>query len=72
MSRSAADLQAPMNPVSASAGRMDTCIRVTAGVTIAGLAGIAGAISYSHMRELAAAHGETGWQGHAFPLSAIF
>jgi len=48
---------------------MDTCIRVTAGVTVVGLAGIAGAISYSHMRELAAAHGETGWQGHAFPLS---
>lgn len=69
MSRSAADLQAPMNPVSASAGRMDTCIRVTAGVTVADLAGIAGAISYSHGRELAAAHGETGWQGHAFPLS---
>jgi Protein of unknown function (DUF2637) len=38
-------------------------------VTVIGLAGIAGAISYSHMRELAVAHGETGWQGHAFPLS---
>jgi Protein of unknown function (DUF2637) len=38
-------------------------------VTVAGLAGIAGAISYSHMRELAAAHGETGWQAYAFPLS---
>jgi hypothetical protein len=38
-------------------------------VTVAGLAGIAGAISYSHMQELAATHGETGWQAHAFPLS---
>ncbi len=69
MSRPGTSTQAPVNPVSAPANRMDTCIRAAAGVTVAGLAGIAGAISYSHMRELAAAHGETGWQGHAFPLS---
>jgi len=37
--------------------------------TVAGLAGIAGAISYSHMRQLAAAHGQAGWHAHAFPLS---
>jgi hypothetical protein len=36
---------------------------------VAGLAGIAGAISYSHMRLLAAAHGDAGWHAHAFPLS---
>jgi len=36
---------------------------------VVGLAGIAGAISYSHMRTLAAAHGDTGWHAHAFPLS---
>jgi len=36
---------------------------------VAGLAGIAGAISYSHMRALAAGHGDTGWHAHAFPLS---
>jgi hypothetical protein len=36
---------------------------------VAGLAGIAGAISYSHMWQLAAAHGDTGWHAHAFPLS---
>jgi hypothetical protein len=36
---------------------------------VAGLAGIAGAISYSHMRQLAVAHGDTGWHAHAFPLS---
>jgi len=36
---------------------------------VAGLAGIAGAISYSHMRQLAAAHGQAGWHAHAFPLS---
>ncbi|HXL16316.1 MAG TPA: DUF2637 domain-containing protein, partial [Streptosporangiaceae bacterium] len=50
-------------------GRADTWMRATVTVTVAGLAGIAGAISYSHMRNLAAAHGETGWQAHAFPLS---
>jgi hypothetical protein len=32
--------------------RADTGIRSAAGATVAGLAGIAGAISYSHMREL--------------------
>ncbi len=36
---------------------------------MAGLAGIAGAISYSHMRQLAAAHGQVGWHARAFPLS---
>jgi hypothetical protein len=36
---------------------------------VAALAGIAGAISYSHMRPLAAVHGDTGWHAHAFPLS---
>lgn len=30
--------------------------------TVAGLAGIADAISYSHMHQLAVAHGDTGWQ----------
>jgi hypothetical protein len=37
--------------------------------TVVGLAGIAGAISYSHMRELAQEHGQAGWHAHAFPLS---
>lgn len=36
--------------------------------TAAGLAGIAAAISYSHMRALAQAHGQAGWHAHAFPL----
>jgi len=53
----------------AAGSRADACIRAAAGVTVVGLAGIAGAISYSHMRLLAAGHGETGWQAHAFPLS---
>ena len=49
--------------------RADKWISRTASATVAGLAGIAGAISYSHMRQLAAAHGDAGWHAHAFPLS---
>lgn len=49
--------------------RADTAIRAATGVTVVGLAGVAGAISYSHMTELAHLHGETGWRGHMFPLS---
>ena len=43
-----------------------------AGVTIAGPTGIAGAISYSHMRQLAQDHGQAGWHAHAVrcPLTA--
>jgi len=33
------------------------------------LAGIAGATSYSHMRQLGQAHGDAGWHAHAIPLS---
>lgn len=40
--------------------RADMWISRAATATVAGLAGIAGAISYSHMRQLAAAHGDTG------------
>jgi Protein of unknown function (DUF2637) len=47
--------------------RADKWISRAATVTVAGLAGIASAISYSHMRQLAAAHGDTGWHTHAFP-----
>jgi hypothetical protein len=48
---------------------VDTAIRAAAGITVVGLAGIAGAISYSHMAELAEAHGEHSWRAHMFPLS---
>src|SRR5258708_32417182 len=54
---------APQNP---RAGRW---ISRMATATVAGLAGIAGAISYSHMRVLAQEHGQPGWHAHAFPLS---
>jgi hypothetical protein len=48
---------------------MDRAIVGTAGATVVGLAGVAGAISYSHMAELARIHGEVGWRSHAFPVS---
>jgi Protein of unknown function (DUF2637) len=47
----------------------DRWISRTAASTVAGLAGIAGALSYSHMRQLAQDHGQVGWHAHAFPLS---
>ena len=40
--------------------RANKWISRAAATTVAGLACIAGAISYSHMRQLAAAHGDTG------------
>jgi Protein of unknown function (DUF2637) len=49
--------------------RADGAIRTAAGVTVVALAGIAGAISYSHMTALAQVHGEQGWRTHMFPLS---
>jgi hypothetical protein len=69
MSRPEPAVETSERAVSTPSRRADTGIRAAAGVTVAALAGIAGAISYSHMRELAAAHGETGWQAHTFPLS---
>jgi hypothetical protein len=69
MSRAGSRSGALPGGVPAAGSRADACIRAAAGVTVVGLAGIAGAISYSHMRLLAAEHGETGWQAHAFPLS---
>ncbi len=39
------------------------------GLTVAGLAGVAGAISFSHMAALAQEHGQTGWKASAFPVS---
>src|SRR5437867_2384005 len=48
---------------------VDRAIVGAAGATVVGLAGVAGAISYSHMAELARFHGEVGWRAHAFPVS---
>ncbi len=47
----------------------DRWISRFAAATVAGLAGVAGALSYSHMRQLAQDHGQAGWHAHAFPLS---
>src|SRR5215472_11980753 len=62
-------LAAPAQATPAAPGRADQWIRRTATITVAGLAGIAGALSYSHMRQLAEAHGNTGWHAHTLPLS---
>jgi hypothetical protein len=48
---------------------VDKGIVGAAGSTVVALAGVAGAISYSHMAELARIHGEVGWRSHAFPVS---
>ena len=50
-------------------GAVDRAIAGAAGATVVVLAGVAGAISYSHMIELARLHGEVGWRVHAFPVS---
>jgi hypothetical protein len=47
----------------------DRWVSWAAVATVGALAGLAGAISYSHMRLLAAEHGQAGWHAHAFPLS---
>jgi hypothetical protein len=48
---------------------VDRVIAGAAGSTVVVLAGVAGAISCSHMAELARLHGEVGWRSHAFPVS---
>src|SRR5437899_8787971 len=42
-------------------------LQVTTGLTVAGLSGVAGAISFSHMSALE--HGQLGWKSSAFPIS---
>jgi hypothetical protein len=56
-----------VNRQAPAAARADKWISRAAGATVAGLAGIGGAISYSHMRQFAAAHGDPGWHAHASP-----
>ena len=44
-------------------------LQVLTGLTVAALAGVAGAISFAHMAALAVEHGQTGWKSSAFPVS---
>lgn len=53
----------------AQASPADRWVSRAAAATVAALAGLAGAISYSHMRLLAQEHGQAGWHAHVFPLS---
>src|SRR5258708_278401 len=56
-------------PAVSQASPADKWISRAVAGTVAALAGLAGAISYSHMRQLAQGHGQAGWHAHAFPLS---
>lgn len=47
----------------------DKLTRVATGLAVAALAGVAGAISYSHMARLAALHDQLGWKATTFPIS---
>jgi hypothetical protein len=49
--------------------RTDKTLLIVTAVCVAGLAMVAGAISFAHMRELATHHGQTGWKSYAFPIS---
>src|SRR6185312_4530054 len=42
---------------------------VLTAVCVAGLALVAGAFSFAHMRELATHHEQLGWKSYAFPIS---
>ena len=49
--------------------KTDLLTRVATGLTVAALAGVAGAISFSHMSQLALQHDQLGWKSVAFPIS---
>lgn len=51
------------------ASSADRWVSRAAAGTVAALAALAGAISYSHMRQLAQDYGQAGWYAHAYPLS---
>jgi hypothetical protein len=58
-----------VEPIGLETPISDKWISRGATATVAGLAGIAAAISYSHMLQLAQDHGQVGWHAHAFPLT---
>ncbi|WP_432839021.1 DUF2637 domain-containing protein [Dactylosporangium sp. CA-092794] len=49
--------------------RTDKALLTLTALFVAGLAIVAGAISFSHMRELATHHDQLGWKSYAFPIS---
>jgi hypothetical protein len=49
--------------------RFDKLLLILTAVFVGGLAVVAGAISFSHMRELALDHDQLGWKSLAFPIS---
>ena len=49
--------------------RTDKVLLILTALFVAGLAVVAGAISFAHMRELATHHDQVGWKSYAFPIS---
>lgn len=49
--------------------RTDKTLLILTALFVGGLALVAGAISFDHMRELATHHDQTGWKSYAFPIS---
>jgi hypothetical protein len=49
--------------------RIDKLLLILTAVFVGGLAIVAGAISFAHMRELALHHDQLGWKSLAFPIS---
>jgi Protein of unknown function (DUF2637) len=49
--------------------RADLTLMVVTALFVGGLAIVAGAISFAHMRELATHHSQLGWKSYAFPVS---
>ncbi|WP_412751914.1 DUF2637 domain-containing protein [Krasilnikovia sp. M28-CT-15] len=47
------------------ANRTSRLLLVLTALSVGGLAIVAGAISFAHMRELAAHHGQVGWKAYA-------
>ncbi|MFY1614645.1 DUF2637 domain-containing protein [Micromonospora sp. WMMD736] len=62
-------LRRTARPVGPGRSLTDIVITTAATLTTLGLAGVAGAVSYDHLRELAESRGEHGWKAHAFPLT---
>ena len=46
----------------------DRAFLILTGLFVAGLAVVAGAISFAHMVELAQRHDQAGWKAYAFPV----